>query len=98
MNIEKDIIFKQEHPGVLSIQKRDGIMQFAVALHKGQLLPNHTTHHPALLMVLKGSVIFRTRDSIHTLYPLDVFQIPVNVQHEIEGVGNENIFMVTKAT
>jgi quercetin dioxygenase-like cupin family protein len=96
MNIVHDITFKADHPGVLSIQKNKDIIQFAVALYKGQLLPRHLTHDPAMLIVLKGSVKFKTQQEVHPLATFDVFPIPVNVEHEVEGVDTENIFLVTK--
>ncbi len=92
MNILKTIAFKPEKPTVLSIRKTETINLFAVGLLRNQLLKKHKASIPSLLTVLTGSFEFRIDGEKILLKQFDTFQIPVDVEHEVEGLDDQNVF------
>ena len=92
MNIFKNIEFTSEKPAVLAVRKTDKINLIAVGLLKNQLLKKHKASIPSLLTVLKGSFEFRIENDKIKLNQFDTYQIPVNIEHEVEGLDNKNIF------
>ncbi|MCU0418330.1 MAG: hypothetical protein MUC38_01635 [Cyclobacteriaceae bacterium] len=83
-------------PAILPLIKTETFEQFAVGLERGQLLARHLTRKPAHLLVLKGSVHFISEQASHTLTEHDFFPIPVNEFHEVRGLDEKNIFLVTR--
>lgn len=59
-------------------------------------MKKHTTSVPATLLMIKGKVRFLISDEEIILNELDTYQIPADVPHEVIGVNDENIFVVTK--
>jgi quercetin dioxygenase-like cupin family protein len=59
---------------------------------KNQLLKKHKANIPSLLTVLIGSFEFRIDGKEILLEQFDTFQIPVNIEHEVEGLGERNVF------
>jgi quercetin dioxygenase-like cupin family protein len=96
MNIADEIVFNKLKPFILSIRKTETMNVFAVGLLKGQVLSQHKTPIPALLVVLKGAILFRINSEEIELAAMDTYQIPVDVLHEAVGVEEENIFMITQ--
>ncbi len=94
MNIEKNLIFNDLKPAILSLRKTEKINIFSVGLKQNQILVKHKTASPTLLTVLKGEILFRIQGEDIRLLSLDTFEIPVNVEHEVMGVTEENIFML----
>jgi len=47
-------------------------------------------------LVLKGEINFVIGGQITALKQFDVFEIPVNVEHEVVGLAGENLFTVTQ--
>ena len=92
MNILNTIAFNPEKPAVLSIRKSETINLFSVGLLKNQLLKKHKASIPSLLTVLTGSFEFRIDGDKILLNQFDTFQIPVDVEHEVEGLEERNIF------
>jgi len=68
----------------------------AVALGEGAVLKKHTTDVPATLIMVKGTVRFIIYGQEVVLKDLDTYQIPADVEHEVIGVEEENVFILTK--
>ncbi|MBT8235267.1 MAG: hypothetical protein KJO04_03665 [Bacteroidia bacterium] len=96
MNIEESLIFNTEKPAVLSIKKSEDLNLMAIGLLRDQVLKKHKTNVPATLLVLKGGIDFLISDTEIPLVVHDVFQIPVNKEHEVRGTESENIFILLK--
>ncbi len=96
MNINAAIVFNTEKPTIVSIRKTETVNIFAVGLMKDQILAKHKTSIPALLIVLKGAILFQINGEEIKLVELDTHQIPLDVQHEVIGISNENIFIITQ--
>lgn len=94
MNITETISFDPDKPAILSIRKTGTVNLFAVGLLKSQVLKKHKAVIPSLLTVLKGAIAFRMKDETISLKQYDTYDIPVNVEHEVAGVDEENIFTV----
>ena len=96
MNIAKEIKFTFEKPAVLPIRKTETVNIFAIGLLKNQVFAKHKTQQPALLVVLQGALLFRINSEEIKLSALDTYQIPVDIEHDVTGMGEENIFLITK--
>lgn len=96
MNIAKEIRLNKEKPQILSIRKTESANIFAVGLLKDQVLAKHKTQLPTLLIVLQGAILFRINSEEIRLSSLDTYQIPIDVEHDVTGLDEENIFLITK--
>ncbi len=96
MNILQYTDFLAEKPTVFQIKKNEKIQQFAVALGKNCLLKKHTTSVPTNLIVMRGEIKFTLPGNEINLKEFDVFEIPVDVEHEVLGLTDENMFVITK--
>lgn len=96
MNILQQIKFSNEKPNVAVIKKNDSISYFAVALGEGAVLKKHTTAFPATLVVAKGKINFKIKGEEILLNEFDVFEIPINVEHEVVGIQENNLFLITQ--
>ncbi|HNT51476.1 MAG TPA: hypothetical protein PLM56_01385 [Cyclobacteriaceae bacterium] len=96
MNILDKLEFNPAKPTVLIIKKNETIKMFCVALCKEQVLQKHQAKVPSLLIVLKGYIQFRIGDEAITLREFDTYQIPVQTDHEVVGLGDENVFLITQ--
>ncbi len=96
MNIAKEIIFNSEKPCTLPISKTETTNIFAVGLVKEQILAKHKTQWPTLLIVLRGAILFRINSETIMLNVLDTHQIPIDTMHDVIGIDEENIFLITK--
>lgn len=97
MNIAKELVLQPDKPARLVLWQVGPVNQIAIGLKRGQVLPRHRTPYPAILVVLKGTVEFRLDSNRHTLNVLDTFLVPVGELHEVEGIQDENLFLVTKS-
>lgn len=96
MNILDNIEFSTEKANVCVVKKSDKIKQFAVALGKSAILQKHTTPVPATLMVLQGEIRFIMDDKEINFKEMDTFEIPVNIVHEVHGISERNLFVITQ--
>ena len=96
MNIINELLFKTDKPGILSILKNETRHVVAVGLLKDQALAKHKTAIPALLIVQEGSVEFHMNGLVSTLNRLDTFIIPIEVEYEVIGKEEKNIFLIIK--
>ncbi len=92
MNILEKLNFSEARPATTSIHKSPQTNYLGIGLLEGQLLKKHQANIPTVLTVLKGSIQFFINDEVLLLNELDVFEIPVAVEHEVRGVGEKNVF------
>lgn len=92
----RNLQFNEDKPSVVPILKTDKLNVFAIGLLKDQLLKKHKTPLLTILVVLKGEIEFRINNEKIRLQHLDTYSIPVNIEHEVIGIGSENIFMLTQ--
>lgn len=95
MNITEHIKWT-EKPEVTIIQKTEKIKQFAVALGKNGILRKHKAGVPTLLIMLKGEINFSIENQNHHFKTFETYEIPVNVEHEVTGLSDENLFLLTQ--
>jgi quercetin dioxygenase-like cupin family protein len=96
MNIFENLIFNEDKPSVLSIRKSDKANLFTVGLKEKQVLAKHITTVPATLVLLRGKVDFNINNETVILREGDIYEIPVNTEHEVIGRDIENIFLILK--
>lgn len=95
-NILDNITFSNDKANVFPLKKTDEIKYFAVALGKGATLKKHMAPVPSTLVVLKGKINFIIKNAEIKLKQFDVYEIPVNVEHEVVGLEEENLFSVAQ--
>jgi quercetin dioxygenase-like cupin family protein len=96
MNINAELTFTPNKPAIVSILKNEVRQVFAVGLLKDQVLPKHKTAVPALLIVQEGSIEFHMNGLVTPLKRFDTFTIPVEVEHEVIGKEEKNVFLIIK--
>ncbi len=96
MNIKNELNFSTNKPAVLIVQKNDGSLVVSIGLLKDQVLSKHKTAHPALLIVMTGSVRFKINGTDSILNAMDTFNIPIDIEHEVVGIEDESIFLIVK--
>jgi quercetin dioxygenase-like cupin family protein len=95
MVITEALQLSDEKPVVLQIKNTEKSNVVAIGLKKDQVLKKHLSPIPALLVVLKGSIIFEIEGRKTELKESSTFEIPINVMHEVTGV-TDAIFIVIK--
>ena len=96
MNIFEKLVFGEEKPSVLIIKKSEKLNILSVGLLEKQVLAKHVTTIPATLVMLRGKVDFNISGETVVLREGDIYEIPVNVEHEVVGRDIENVFMLVK--
>ena len=90
-NLMDMLTYRTDKHTALVIKSGEGIKQVSVVLRK------HTTDVPAFLVMVKGEVRFLINGEEVLLKALDTYNIPANVEHELIGVQDENLFILTKS-
>ena len=90
------LTFNEDRPSVLSLKKTENTNLFSVGLLEKQVLAKHITTVPATLVMMRGKINFNINNESIVLRMGDVFEIPVNVEHEVVGRDIENIFLIVK--
>ena len=93
MNIAAQIDFNLGKPHVVSIKKTEKLNVFAVGITEGDALKKHKSSTAAVLTVLQGSVDFEINGEVHMLNQYDVFDIPVDVDHEVRAVVDSIVLL-----
>ena len=96
MNIFNELELNTENPAVLSIKKTEKSQMIAIGLGKGAILKKHKTGVSTNLVVIKGAIEFHINDEKLNFNAGDVHEIPVEMEHEVVGLEQENIFILTK--
>lgn len=94
MNNANVLPFSQEKPAVQVLTKSDAIKVIAIGLLQNQALKKHSTSIPTFLVVVKGSISFRIHGVEQVLQELGTYAIPVNEEHEVVGLNEENVFLL----
>lgn len=94
MNILENIEFSTDKANVFSIKKNEKVKYFAVALGQNSVLKRHKSAVPATVVVLKGEINFVFSNREYVLKETDVFEIPVDEEHEVVGILSQNLFTV----
>lgn len=96
MNILENIEFSAEKANIFKIKNSPKSRQFVVALGEGAVMKKHQTPVPATLIVLKGEINFLIEGQELRFGEADVYEIPVNVQHEVVGIQEKNLFLIVQ--
>ena len=96
-NLMDRLSYRTDKQTVSVIKNGEGVKQVAVALGKGAILKKHTTDVPAFLVVVKGEIRFLINGQEILLKALDTYNIPAEIEHELIGVDDENLFILTKS-
>lgn len=96
MNIYKELELNTDKPAVLSIKKTDKSQMIAIGLGNGAVMKKHKTAVSTNLVVIKGSIKFLINDENLEFSTGEVYEIPVDIEHEVIGLESENIFIITK--
>lgn len=98
VDLVKNMSFHPKDPDILSLINTEEVKQIAVALGKGVILKKHKTKVKTLanLFVLKGEIKFVLEGEPIFIKEYEVFEIPEDKLHEVIGVADENLFIVTQ--
>ena len=95
MNILKNLQFSDQKPSTLVVSNSERQMTIAIGLTPGQVLKKHLSATPALIIVLKGRILFQLERNTTVIAELDTLEIPASVPHEVTGL-EESIFLLIK--
>ena len=96
MNIHANLKFDKSRPATCVIHKSPTLKYFAVGLLKGQILQKHKTDHPTVLTVIEGEIHFAIEGQIIRLQRLDTYEIPIGIEHEVQGCMSNNVFTLVQ--
>ena len=96
MNIFKDLTLSTEKPAALSIIKTQKSQIMTVGLGDGAVLKKHKTSVFTNLIMMKGRIDFIINEETLSFSAGDVYEIPIDVEHEVVGKDVENIFLIIK--
>ena len=75
-----------ENPVAIAIQKTATTKAVAIAFKKGMILKEHKTEVPALLLVVKGSVVYREHNLEEQIIIYHEKKIPTEILHSVEAL------------
>ena len=75
-----------ENPVAIAIQKTATTKVVAIAFKKGMILKEHKTEVPALLLVVKGGVVYREHNLEEQILTFQEKKIPTEVPHSLEAL------------
>lgn len=96
MNIYKDLVLDTEKPAVFPLKKTEKSQMMVIGLVKGAILKRHKKGVTINLVVAKGSIAFEINNKKLHFAEGEVYDIPVDVEHEVTGLDEENFFIITK--
>ena len=76
----------KEHPIAKALFKREGFKVLALGFKKEMFLKEHKANVPTKLVVLQGTVIYKSDVTMLTLNQYDEFEIPVNELHAVTAL------------
>ncbi len=84
-----------EYKGVQSskLAKSEGLEVLHISLEKAAILKRHTSPKDALLIVLKGHIIFHINNISHSLKEHQMFSFARNTEHWVEAIENSNFLI-----
>jgi quercetin dioxygenase-like cupin family protein len=95
MNILKNLQFSEQKPSTLVVSNSERQMTIAIGLMDGQVLKKHLSFTPALIVILKGSILIQMERKTVIINEFDTFEISASMPHEVTGL-EESIFLLIK--
>lgn len=88
--------FRTENPSIYVVKNGKNVRQTAISLQKNTILNKQIISESATLIVVKGKIrIFVSNEEI-VLSELEVYQIPIDIEYQIIGLDNQNVFVITQ--
>ena len=75
----------KEHPVAKAMYKKDGVKVLMLGFKNGMILKEHKAAVPTKLVVLQGSIIYKSDANEIELSMYDEFEIPVNELHAVHA-------------
>jgi quercetin dioxygenase-like cupin family protein len=94
-DILENLPVSKEKPSTLVVSNSDKHLTIAIRLMNGQVLKKHMSATPAMIIVLKGEVLFEMEGNTSVIKELNTFEIPATVPHEVTGL-EESVFLLIK--
>ena len=85
MDILESLSFNSGKPGTLTVRNSNKQLIIAIGLTKGQVLKKHISATPAMIVVLKGAILFEMKGTTTAIREFQTFDIPATVPHEVRG-------------
>ena len=95
MDIVESLPLNEGKPSTLVLSNSDRQQTIAIGLMKGQVLKKHISATPAMIVVLKGLILFEMEGNKREIKELNTLNIPASVPHEVTGL-EESIFLLIK--
>ena len=95
MNILENLSFSSEKAATLTVRNSDKQLIIAIGLMEGQILKKHISSTPAMIVVLKGAILFEMDGTTTMIREFQTFEIPATVPHEVTGL-EESAFLLIK--
>ena len=95
MDIVESLPLNEGKPSTLVLSNSDRQQTIAIGLMKGQVLKKHISATPAMIVVLKGLILFEMEGNKTEIKELNTLNIPASVPHEVTGL-EESIFLLIK--
>ena len=94
MNI-KDLHTPEKSVSAIQIFKNKSSHSISIRILKGEILKEHITKIPALLICLEGNALFENEQGIsETLLPGDYIHIEPFVKHWVKGIEETQLLLL----
>ena len=84
----------KDHPVAKALYKKEGFKVLVLAFNKGMILKEHKAHVPTKLVVLEGSVKYRSETTEIELGKYDEFEIPINELHAVNALADSVCMLI----
>ena len=84
----------KDHPVAKALFKKEGFKVLVLAFKDGMVLKEHKANVPTKLVVLEGSVKYKSETTEIELGKYDEFEIPVNELHAVNALENSLCMLV----
>ena len=84
----------KDHPVAKALFKKEGLKVLVIAFKNGMVLKEHKANVPTKLVVLEGSVKYKSETTEIELGKYDDFEIPINELHAVNALENSLCMLV----
>ena len=84
----------KDHPVAKALFKKEGFKVLVIAFKNGMVLKEHKANVPTKLVVLEGSVKYKSETTEIELGKYDEFEIPINEIHAVNALENSLCMLV----
>ena len=84
----------KDHPVAKALFKKEGFKVLVIAFKNGMALKEHKANVPTKLVVLEGSVKYKSETTEIELGKYDDFEIPINELHAVNALENSLCMLV----